>query len=120
MPTWRELEVIRRPAKVGSGVTNRATLAPGSAVCGIWSEALALSNNWGASRRMASPAPATPATLSRSLLLIRKFRLIVRQPPVGTSLLPGVGLGDVAGWCPRAAPGRSLAGRWPGRRVRPG
>src|SRR5215510_6466046 len=111
MPTWRELLVIRRPANVGSGVTNRATLAPGSAVCGIWSAALALSNNCGASRRMASPAPATPATLSRSLLLILSFRLIVRQPPVGAGLLPGSGLGDVAGGCPRAAPGRPPAGR---------
>jgi hypothetical protein len=58
-------------------VTNGVILEPASAVCGTWTEALALWNSDGTSNRTTSPAaPATPPAFSRSLREIRSFQLI--------------------------------------------
>ncbi len=60
--------VTRLPTKVGSGVTKRGSVLPSKAVCGTWTEALAVGRN---SREppnlIAAPAPASAPIFIRSL-----------------------------------------------------
>src|SRR5579872_7443722 len=65
----------RLPTYVGTGVTNCETLAPGRAVCGTETDALALWNRVGASNLMTAPAPAT-APIFRTVLRLGPCSLI--------------------------------------------
>src|SRR5215469_5391123 len=66
----------RLPKYVGTGVTNCETLAPGRAVCGTETDALALWNRVGAPNLMTAPAPATAPIFRTVLRLIRRGSLI--------------------------------------------